>query len=174
MACLGYREGKMETIRFIGNLYPRGIMVSTILPQLDWTWEEENKILTFRVNINNNTINVECDIDKFEERHFPELHKRSFELARTAANLACFAHRDGLIAVFEFVILPNGIPSTLRYPNSNVPEPRSFSLDPKDSQKMADIMLIVATDPQLFRSLNDLIVSYNSTRWSNKLWPDSR
>jgi hypothetical protein len=147
----------MDTIRFIGNLYPKGLTLSAILPSLDWDWEEENKVLSFRVNIYNSTINVECTIDKFEDRYLVELHRRAFDLARTAANLACFAVRHGLTAVFEFVILPNGTPVTLRYVDQNLPQPRSCSLESKDMQKMADISTIVVTDPLLFLSLNDLI-----------------
>jgi hypothetical protein len=123
-------------------------------------WEEQNLVLRFRTKINNSTINVECDIDNYKVEYFTEIHERAFDLARAAANLACFAHGDGVTAVFEFVILPDGAPSTLRLHDPSLPQfCTSYTLDPASSAAFGAVANIVVTEPPVFAALNDLIES---------------
>jgi hypothetical protein len=148
----------VDTIRFIGQLFPKGILLSATLPDLDWKWEEENLTLKFRTKINNNTVNVECDIEQYRPEHFSELHRGALDLARTATNLACFAHGDGVTCVFEFAILPDRTPSTLRFCDPSLAQYcRSYSLDPSRMQDLQTITDIVAKEPPLSRTLNDVI-----------------
>jgi hypothetical protein len=151
-------ESAMETIRFIGHVFPGGVRVGVTLPDLDWKWEEKNTVLKFRTKINNNTINVECSMDKFEPDYMAEYHKRAFDLAVTAVNLVCFASGEGLITVLEYLILPDGTPSDLRFPDSSLaPIVKSYTLDPQRAQHFQEIANIVVMTPALFAALHDLI-----------------
>lgn len=148
----------MDTIRFIGHLYPRGVLLTAFAPDLDWKWEEENIYLHFRTKVNNSTVNVECDVEKYKNEYFTELHKRAFDLAKAAANLACFANGDGVTLVFEFVILPDGVPSTLRYNDPELPKYcTSYGLNFSRSFDLNAVFNLVMTDPTLFMALDDLI-----------------
>jgi hypothetical protein len=148
----------METIRFVGHLFPRAALINVTLPELDWKWEEKDLSFRFRTIINNSTINVECSLDHYNNDYFNELFKRASDLARTAANLVCFATGEGVIAVFEFVILPDGTPSTLRFHDASLAQyVKSYRLSATPTADLSAIAEIVVKDPRLFRALNDLI-----------------
>lgn len=149
-----------DTIRFIGRVYPRGALVNASLPQLDWKWEEQNTIFQFLVKINNSTINVECVIPEYKGEWFAEIYKRAYDLARTAVNLACFAMGEGFICVFEFAIMPDGTPSTLRLQQPDLAQYcTSYKLGdprPESQENFNKVAMLVAMDPALFATLNDL------------------
>src|SRR5579872_4266829 len=110
----------METIRFIGHVFPRGVLLNAEVPDLDWVYEEGNVAFHFKTKINNSTINVECSVPQYRNDLFNEAYKRANDLARTACGLAAFAMGEGFLCVFEFVILPNGVPITLRFNDPNL------------------------------------------------------
>jgi hypothetical protein len=63
-----------------------------------------------------------------------------------------------VILVFDFVILPNGVPSQLRYEHPILSQYcTSYGLTPDRSRDLAEIFNLVTTDTALFRALNDLI-----------------
>jgi hypothetical protein len=152
-----------ETVRFVGQVYPKGALIHASLPELDWKWEEQNIIFKFLVKINNSTINVECTVPKFEPEWFAEMYKRSYDLAKTAVNLACFAIGEGLICVLEFAILPDGTPSILRLTDPRLGQYcNSYKLgdpDPANQKTFNDVAVMIATDWEFFLTLNDLVES---------------
>jgi hypothetical protein len=152
-----------ETIRFIGSVYPKGALINATLPYLDWKWEEQNITFRFLVKINNSTINVECIVPEYKPDWFAEIYKRAYDLARTAVNLACFAMGEGLLCIFEFAIMPDGTPSTLRLQQPDLAQYcKSYKLgdsSPENQKNYNDVAVMIATDWEFFATLNDLIES---------------
>ena len=150
----------METVRFIGQLYPKAALITSTIPDLDWISEVSNQTLRFRTKINNSVINVECDLEKYKPEYFVDIHRRAFDLARTAANLACFATGEGVIAVFKTIILPDGTPSTLRLHNPSLSGlAKSYNLSTNMFSDYSIIASIIVKEPPLFAILNDMIES---------------
>jgi hypothetical protein len=73
----------VETIRFIGHVFPRGVTLNAELPDLDLIYQEGNVTFSLKTKINNSTINAECSVEihrdnfcggvKLPPPEFPEL-----------------------------------------------------------------------------------------------------
>jgi hypothetical protein len=150
----------VETIRFIGHVFPRGVLLNAEVPELDWIYQEGNVTFHFKTKINNSTINVECSMPQYRGDLFNEAYKRADDLARTACGLAGFALGEGFICVFEFAILPDGVPCTLRFNDPNlVGLSKSYSLDPShpNYHKFQGIAVLITTNPPLLATLHDMV-----------------
>jgi hypothetical protein len=153
------RRAKAETIRFIGHVFPRGVLLNAELPDLDWIYQEGNATFSFKTKINNSTINVECSVETYRDNFFNEAYKRAIDLTRTACGLATFALGEGFVCVLEFVIMPNGVPVTLRFNDPNLSGlTKSYSLNPTSENyaKFQQIAQLIVTDPKLLATLHDL------------------
>jgi hypothetical protein len=147
----------VDTIRFIGYLYPTGAMITASFNELEWKWLEADKTLKFRTSINNNIVNVECDIDGYRNEYFGELHERSFDIAKTLVNMISFATGESYILAFEFIIFPGGKLSSLRYEHQALAKQvRSFGLG-NNAAEMSTIGDIIISDIPLMLTLNDLV-----------------
>jgi hypothetical protein len=147
----------MDTIRFIGYLYPTGSTITASFNELEWKWVEVDKTLKFRTSINNNFANVECDIDEYKNEYLGELHKRAFDIAKTLVNMASFATGEGYILAFETIIFPGGKLSSLRYEHQALAnQVRSFGLS-NSGGEMSAIGDIILSDIPLMLTLNDLV-----------------
>jgi hypothetical protein len=150
----------MDTIRIIGHVFPRAVLLNVIIPHLDWDYLEGNVTFHFKTNINSSIINVECSMPQYRADLFTEIYRRSFDLATTACALAGFALGDGFTCVFEFVILPDGTPSTLRLNDPNFAGlANSYSLEPShpNYHKFQEIVNLIILNPPLLATLQDLV-----------------
>src|SRR5579862_6886029 len=98
----------METIQFIGRVFPSAFKITVQAPEAKWIWQEENLELTFRVKIGNGFINVECDLARYRPEYIAELYRRAFDLTRASVNLVGFARGFGMTVLFEMLIAPDG------------------------------------------------------------------
>lgn len=152
----------MPKVTFIGRVFPTCYQISLTHPNpLNWIWQEENLTLHFEVRIEKSIVRVDCTLDRFKPEYLAEIHRRSFDIVRSAVNLAGFCSGVGYSIVFERFIDNLGKESMF------APEDRSlaslctsFSLAPQQGKTSFGTMWdLVVADPALFQALDDLIVS---------------
>ncbi len=147
---------------FLGRVFPICYQVNVAHPNpLEWIWQEENLVLRFDMRIEKSNVRIECTLDTYKPEYLGEIHRRSFDIVRSAVNLAAFCSGVGYSVVFEHFVDVSGSQSMFSPQDvSLAPLCTSFSLDPKSAKtpfgKMWDL---VVTDPALFQALDDLIVS---------------
>lgn len=148
----------MVKVHFIGRVIPTSLQISVRIPQLEWKWLEQNIEFQFRVIIGNSFVNVECELDRYNDTYFDELYKRASDIARTAVNLVAFATGYGLTLVLETFIYPDGTPAPITPQDPSVASLcTSYSLQSEKQQDFGAVLRIVAVEPNLFFALNDLV-----------------
>jgi hypothetical protein len=149
----------MAKVQFIGKVLPDAVKVTVTLPELTWKWSEENVDIKFQIKIGNSVVNAEVEIPAYDQsRHFNELYKRVSDLVKTAVNLVSYSNGWGLVVIIETVIGPDGMPNALLPQDPRLkPLVTAYALDRQPD--FARVFEIVATEPPLFRALNDLIES---------------
>jgi hypothetical protein len=148
----------MVKIHFIGRLFPEAVKLNVRLPDLKWKWEERGIEPMFRVVIGNSFVNVECELERYDPVYFEEMYRRAFDLVRSAANLVAFATGYGMTAIVETFISPDGTPSTIVPQDPSLPPLcTAYGLQPEKQADLNNVVGIVATNPDLFFALNDLV-----------------
>lgn len=148
----------MVRVQMLGRIYPIIAAVSVTLPQdISWKWEEKNLDLKFKVRISNSVINVECELERYENSFFEELYKRSYDLVRALVNVVSFQSGIGLTVTLDTHILPDGTPSAilLHHPSLS-PLCTAIQLSGVPSPDLERVLLMIILDPTLFLALNDL------------------
>jgi hypothetical protein len=121
-----------------------------------WQAEEHNCIIAFRIRINGNKIDVDCEMEVFDEaRHYVDLYLRTQDFVMVALDLLSFQtgkHHRGII---KYWISPDGACKEI-YDMFPVTQENSSAVlsSPTD---LPTLLPIVAGDPPLFRALRDLI-----------------
>jgi hypothetical protein len=57
----------VETVRFIGHVFPREVTLNAELPDLDWAYQEENVTFSFATKTNNPNVSVEYFVKKSQD-----------------------------------------------------------------------------------------------------------
>jgi hypothetical protein len=154
----------MVTVKLLGSVLPENIKISAHAPELRWKWEAEKTELTFRVKIENSVVTVECDIEEYDRKFLPEIHKRGSDIARATANMAAFATGYGLVVMLDKLVEPSGT-TVPAYRSENIPPSfrTAFNLDPATSAEFDSAFRIVLAEPSIFIALDDLIKAVTST-----------
>lgn len=152
----------MPKVAFLGRVLPLCYQINMAHPNpIEWTWQEENLVLRFDMRVEKSYIRIECNLDTYKPEYLAEIHRRSFDIVRSAVNLAAFCSGVGYSVVFEHFVDVSGNQSMFSPQDPSLAALcTSFSLDPGMAKspfgKMWDL---VVTDPALFQALDDLIVS---------------
>ena len=154
----------MPLVRFGGHVFP-SILNITLSESMSVTWPypEIGLHMAFTISVKESIVDVQCEVDHFEELELIEIAKRATHLARAAVNMVCFAGGLGATVVLEHVIRPNGIPD------------RIYSYDPALAQlctaygintgnnaantAFAQTYLMLVLDLSLARAIDDLVVA---------------
>jgi hypothetical protein len=151
----------MPTITFVGRVFPACYQISLSSNPLDWKWEQENLTLHFDCRVEKSIVTVACTLDRYGPEYFAEIHKRAFDVIRSAINLAAFASGVGFNVIFESVINASGQKTMFALQDLSLARLcTSFSLDSQTGKTpIGRIWDLVVSDPPLFQALDDLIVS---------------
>jgi hypothetical protein len=151
----------MPTITFVGRVFPAYYQISLSSKPLDWKWGEENLILHFDCRVEKSIVTVACTLDRYRPEYFGEIHKRAFDIIRSAINLAAFASGVGYSVIFESVIDTSGQKTMFVQQDLSLAHLcTSFSLHSQPGKTpIGRIWDLVVSDPPLFQALDDLIVS---------------
>ena len=149
---------KMPTIHFIGRIVPvAGINISaTDMPVTKYASPENDLQATFTFRINNSTVDVECELNRFSNNdpHFLALiHKPAFDLTQAIVSLIGFQTGYGLTLCFEYIVNPDGIQSYFR---TEHPELAALCTAFSLTSGLPDILRLVLSDFYLCIALNEL------------------
>src|SRR5438874_10847540 len=88
----------MPSVRFTGRVFPAVLSVSIPnRPTFNWQADDLGLDMTFRVRIQDGSITIDCDVNKFDEdAHLVPLFMRASDIAKAAIDLAAFATGSGL------------------------------------------------------------------------------
>jgi hypothetical protein len=146
----------MPTARFTGRVLPAALNVSMAnQPTFQWEVEELGLNMTFRVQIQDGSIRIDCDVNKFESAYLIPLFMRAHDIARATVDLAAFATGNGLTVILEEFIDPNGTATQLATQRPSLAAlATAVKLGTPDFDK---VLQVVLAQPALFMALRDLI-----------------
>src|SRR5229473_3611747 len=147
----------MPTVRFIGRVLPAAIDVSIPNePEFTWTSHDLGLDMTFRLQIQKNSVIVDCDVNKFVPAdHLVPLFMRAYDIARASVDLAAFASGKGLLLIFDTFIDPAGATLPLA---AHKPSLTALASAVKPGTRDFDKLLqVVLAEPALFVALHDLV-----------------
>lgn len=148
----------MTKIQFIGRVLPRRALVTSKVPELKWRLDQADIDVTFRVNIADSVINVECELEEYNHSYITGLIKRATDLARGAVDVIVFAVGHSLTVVLETVIWPDGTPEAIRFYDPATPSLcTAYNLDPERQADLDAVYRLVLTDAPLLGALHDLV-----------------
>ena len=82
----------MDTVHFLGRISPPSFNISIGNPQkLFWRIPRFDVMASFVVHIVNSQIDVECELEKFDNSYYIDLYFHAYDLARVSVDLAAFA-----------------------------------------------------------------------------------
>lgn len=154
----------MPKVRFAGRIFPQVVQLSVKdHPQINWKDDENDLDISFAISIQNGTVTVDCDVNKFDPAlHLTSLYMRAFDLARATVDLTAFCTGYGFTVLFEKFTSPSGEITDLAPYDPRLAElctafkmgVSPLSVDENDFHK---VLVIVSTDWRLFHALRDLI-----------------
>jgi hypothetical protein len=151
----------MPTVKIRGRVLPEVFNVSVGFdPTINWKWEETNQELRFSYTIKDSTVEIRCDLDKWQPEYRTEIYKRSYDILRTAVNLVAFAKGWPLYVYLNQFVGPDGQENPLAIMNSELDGLcTAFALGQtlQDKNPSFDSVLrIVLLEPAIFLALSDL------------------
>jgi hypothetical protein len=163
----------MPKIQLIGRILPATAILNTNdLPTTNWKSPELGLDMTFAVRINNSTISVDCEINKWiKDDHIMAVYMRALDIARAIVDLASFQNAIGMTVVFETLVEPNGARSQLLFHQpelsvlSTAIQNATAPINAEDNN-FDKVLRFVLTDVSLFRSLHELIEAITQTHGS--------
>jgi len=146
----------MPTARFTGRVLPAALNVSMPnQPAFQWKVEELGLDMTFRVRIQDGSIRIDCDVNKFEGSYLVPLFMRAHDIARATVDLTAFATGNGLTVTLEEFIDPSGSSTQLAAQHPSLAAlATAVKLGTPDFDKVLEVVL---AQPALFMALRDLI-----------------
>lgn len=144
----------MATVHLLGHVVPGEPQISLDnVPEFDWKWEEHDFSFHFKISVKFSVVDVECTLPDYKPEYLTEIHRRSFDMARSMVNLAAFSQGYGWFLVFDHFMDDRG--STTPF-IAHDPEIAKLCTTCAGSG-YGEMLPIVATDHALTRHLNDLI-----------------
>jgi hypothetical protein len=153
----------MPKVRFGGRIFPFEIKVSIQdHPQINWKDTENDLDITFAITIQNSTVTVDCEVNRFEQSLITPLYMRAFDLARATVDLVAFSSGYGFTVIFDNFTSPTGettpfgphMPSLAGICTVFKLGEQSATLEENNFHR---VLSIVSTDWKVFRSLRDLV-----------------
>jgi hypothetical protein len=152
----------MDTLKFFGSILPTVHNVSTIVPTRAFT----DTGLVIKTMIGNSAIFIDCEMPEYKEEYFPNLYVLALDMARTAANITCFATGWGLTAILTSTEKPNGETLKLVTQDLSLAELctayKSVPKTPPEINNLIRVMYIVHDTPMLSLAMDDLMVAISS------------
>ena len=158
----------MDTIRFTGRVLPKVAKLNVSYPQFQWNEPELGLSTTWRLSIFNGHLEAECDIDEFLPERLTFYFIRATDLLQALTNIAAFSVGLAMQCSLEKFIDPNGVISSI-LPRTHFEASKvctAYNPDGSGNHSVADVMVSVIADPELFLTLSDLVGSLHSPQIS--------
>jgi hypothetical protein len=149
--------------RFIGRILPSflGFTFTDITPITVRSSTGKWPTVKFSIQIMNCSIDIDCELSRYEEDDLGYLHVRALDLTRACVDLAVFGSGQGMTVILDAFTKPNGQTVLLAFTQRELAsECTAITVTPTPTQeereKFAKLMTTVTTDPALFLALHDL------------------
>jgi hypothetical protein len=153
----------MPIVHFKGRVLPSAVQVTARdLPQVHWEDANTGQVMDITTRIQASVVDLEFDVNHFDENDLSPLLLRAWDLARAAVDLCCYQVGWGLIVIIDTFVKADGTEATLlakmetlaAYCTALQPDPQNPGVNNFDV-----CYRLLVTEPPLFMALNDLIVS---------------
>jgi len=145
----------MASVHLLGRVVPGEPKISlNDLPSFNWVAQELGFTFEFKITLCESAVDVECTLPQYKPEYLTEVHRRSFDLARTVVNLAAFCEGYGWTILFEHFVDDSGVQTPFIARDLDL---AALCTTYTGSVDFGKILTIVGTDPTLMRHLNDLI-----------------
>jgi hypothetical protein len=151
----------MPRIQFFGRIHPTICKINLTLDprtSINWKDEERESTYTFKIEIKDGNVRIECEASLYEPSFFDEIYRRSLDLARATVDVLAFGTGMGLTVILEKFQDPSGAMSDLLIHDPRIASlVTAFRLNIAPPNNLEETLRTVWTEPALFFSLRDLI-----------------
>jgi hypothetical protein len=145
----------MLNVCFAGHVLPAVLNVSLAnRPTFQWRSEELGLDMTFRVEIRDGSIRIDCNLNKYEDAYLVPLFMRAQDIATASVDLAAFATGSGLSVVLEEFSDPTGAVTPLAAQQPSLAA-LVYAVKPGTSE-FDKVLQFVLAEPQLYLAMRDL------------------
>lgn len=153
----------MPIVHFKGKVLPYDPSAFVInvndLPTVEWNDQHTNQKLKITTRIVASIIDVEFEVETFNEQDPSSLLMRAWDLARAAVDLFSFKFGWGLSVSIDTLVKPDGTSSTIR-PEIPLSQYSTALHSTNPAVNNFDVCYrLLVSEPELFMAMNDLIVS---------------
>lgn len=148
----------MVTFRFIGRVLPENFPISVTAPPIRIENVKNQLDVTMELSIAQSIISIDGIANRYEKGDFGLMYRRAVHLANSAVDMVAFSTGSGLRAILDRFVQPDGIETPIFSLDSRLAGLcTAYSL--RDGDENFDAVFTkVATTPNLFLALNDLII----------------
>jgi hypothetical protein len=178
---VAYRDGEssvekgaaMCMVQLLGVVLPLAAGLSIDgLPTTTWKSAELGLEMTFKIQIRDNNVVIDCELNKWsKEYHLMLAYMRALDTVRAIVDVASFSYGVGLIVILDQFVGPDGAKSALvpTQPDlaalSTAVKNRTGPKTPEDNHFHQVLKLTIANVP-VFRALRELIDAISETHVS--------
>ena len=156
-ALIGSEAPPMQTVHFLGRVFPEPVNVTLSSPPvITWQATEIGASLEFVTHIVDSHIDIECRLTGYLPEYFALIYMRAFDICRAQVDLVAFKSGLGLTVVLETFIDPNGAATKILLQNESLAALcTAFTLDDGFDQVCSHVLRSIP----LFMALRDLIAA---------------
>jgi hypothetical protein len=150
----------MPNLRFTGRILPKIAIVNFPDVTNRFGPDDLGFPILMNVTIRDSKVEVNCEVERFEEGHIDVLLGRAEDLVHACVDLGCFATGVGLLVEIDMIVRPDGTSGPILKQDERLGKLcTAFNIPPVSSQQNRDFELslkAVLSDPALQGSLYDL------------------
>jgi hypothetical protein len=153
----------MPRVHFKGRVLP-SVMLVTIsdLHSVHWEQAELNLTMDITTRITNSVVDMQFDVNHFDETDPSPLLMRAWDLSRAAVDIFAFTSGMGLTVHLDTLVKPNGDEASILPQMPTLAGCcTAFDVRPGNTgnNNLDAFYRLVVSEPPLFMAINDLIVS---------------
>jgi hypothetical protein len=147
---------------FSGRVLPSGLGMSLgNATRIRLGASEFGGAVVFTIAIINAEIDIDCEVEEYQDDRLGYLHARAFDLARACVDVVAFGTGQGMTVILDTFTKPDGTAVPLAFAQRSLAaECTVYKIDssiPAERAEFTNVLHVVAREPHLFMILNDLI-----------------
>src|SRR6266487_4666171 len=148
----------MPTVHLTGRVLPSTVNISiTSAPTVNSKEPDIDLQMAFTVRIVNSSVDVECEVNRFQPDESVHLIIRALDVARLAVDLVAFATGYGLTVVLDALITPTGDSTPILFEDLRLaPLCSAFQVNattPAENADFGKMYRLALSEPGLFIAL---------------------
>lgn len=151
----------MPTVHVKRTVFPPGIQLTVSnLPPSDWDEPRTGQTMHITTRITDSVVDVEFNVNHYDENDLNPLIVRAWELASVAVNIYSYSSGYGMAVLLDTFVRPDGTETTLLSHHDNLAANcKAFDLTMKQRgvNDLAQLYGLILSDLDLMKALNDLV-----------------